>query len=78
MLVSASIIWKKNTNIKKFNQIKETKKLEVVRNGRVQYIDASDLLVGDIQNIQAGQIISGDGVLLEAHGIKVDVSSITG
>ncbi len=37
-----------------------------------------DLVVGDIQEIETGEIISVDGLVVESHNIVADESAMTG
>ena len=37
-----------------------------------------DLLVGDIVEVETGEILSVDGILIEGSEISVDESSLTG
>ena len=41
-------------------------------------IDVEQLLVGDIQIVETGEIISVDGLIIESHDIIADESSMTG
>jgi P-type E1-E2 ATPase len=52
--------------------------VHVIREGSVQYIDALDLLVGDILTIQIGDLLPVDGILLEGSELLMDESTITG
>jgi Ca2+-transporting ATPase len=46
--------------------------VNVIRKGEMVNISVYDLLVGDIQQIETGEIISVDGLILENNGIVVD------
>jgi len=37
-----------------------------------------ELLVGDIVEVETGEILSVDGILIEGNNISVDESSLTG
>jgi Ca2+-transporting ATPase len=37
-----------------------------------------ELLVGDIVEVETGEILSVDGILVEGNNISVDESSLTG
>jgi P-type E1-E2 ATPase len=41
-------------------------------------VNVVDVLVGDLLQIETGEIISVDGLLLESHNIVADESSMTG
>ena len=53
-------------------------KVKVIRDGKVQIINSNELVVGDIVNIEAGDIIAGDGRLKEAVNLQVNESALTG
>jgi magnesium-transporting ATPase (P-type) len=50
----------------------------VRRDGMVHEIDAVDLVVGDLVLLAAGDRISADARVVEAHGLSVDRSTLTG
>lgn len=52
-------------------------KCQVRRNGNVTQIDISDLVVGDIVILGAGEMIPADGMILSGH-IYTDQSGLTG
>jgi Ca2+ transporting ATPase len=70
--------WVKEQQFKKLNAIASRKNVNVIRNGEVRNIDVEELLVGDIQIVETGEIISVDGLLIESHDIIADESSMTG
>ena len=51
---------------------------KVIRNGQPMEIDASELVCGDIIRLEAGDVIPGDGRLIESFSLKVNESSLTG
>lgn len=50
----------------------------VERNGTVQEIQASQVVVGDVVKIQEGMEIPADGLVIQSHDIKIDESQLTG
>lgn len=70
--------WVKEQQFKKLNAIASKKFVNVVRGERVENINVDDLLVGDVQIVETGEIISVDGLLIEAHDVMADQSSMTG
>jgi Ca2+-transporting ATPase len=50
----------------------------VLRQGQMQNIDASDLVPGDLLLLEAGDNISADARLLEAFGLSAQESALTG
>lgn len=51
---------------------------KVLRNGQAMEIHADELVCGDIVRLEAGDIVPGDGRLLESFSLKVNESSLTG
>lgn len=52
--------------------------MNVIRNGKVLHMSVYELLVGDVVQVETGEIISVDGVVVEANRLSVDESSMTG
>jgi cation-transporting ATPase I len=50
----------------------------VLRSGRWDMLDAEGLVVGDIVDLEAGEVVPADCRLLAAEGLEVDESSLTG
>lgn len=50
----------------------------MLRNGTVIPIPSSEVTVGDIVMLDAGDYIPADGRLLESASLKVDESALTG
>lgn len=55
-----------------------TPKARVIRDGFIQTIDSSQLVVGDIVELEAGNYIPADMRLLSADSLKVEESILTG
>jgi Ca2+-transporting ATPase len=53
-------------------------KATVVRDGGVTHVDASELVTGDLLVLSAGTKLAADAGVLEALGLQVDESPITG
>jgi cation-transporting ATPase E len=51
---------------------------EVIRNGKIQKILATDLVLDDIFILQTGQIAPVDGLVLEQNSVLIDTSALTG
>ncbi len=51
---------------------------KVIRGGIQLEIPASELVVGDIIKLEAGDVVPSDGRLLEAHSLKINESALTG
>ncbi|MFN4231858.1 cation-translocating P-type ATPase [Thermus sp.] len=50
----------------------------VLRDGRFQHLPSREIVPGDVVRLEAGDRIPADGVLLEASGVLVDESVLTG
>ena len=50
----------------------------VLRNGQLQEIETALVVPGDILVLKTGQRVPADARLLEAFGLEVDESSLTG
>lgn len=70
--------WVKEQQFKKLNEVAERKFVNVIRNGDVVNVSVYDLVVGDIQLVETGEIISVDGLVVESHNIVADESAMTG
>ena len=51
---------------------------KVIRDGQAQEINAADLVCGDIVRLEAGDVVPGDGRLIECYSLKANESSLTG
>ncbi|PSN61843.1 calcium-translocating P-type ATPase [Corynespora cassiicola Philippines] len=78
VVVGALNDWKKERQFVKLNRKKDDRMIKVVRSGKVQEISVYDVLVGDIVNLEPGDMVPVDGILVQGHGLKCDESSATG
>lgn len=53
-------------------------KVKVLRDGQLQEVDSTQLTVGDIVQIEAGDVISGDGRIIQCSSLQVNESALTG
>lgn len=56
----------------------ESSEARVRRAGRVEMIDAADLVAGDVVELEEGDAIPADGRLLAASGLRVNEALLTG
>lgn len=54
------------------------RKSKVIREGKVEEINAEDLVPGDIVILEAGNYVPADSRIIEAHNLKIEESSLTG
>lgn len=52
--------------------------VHVIRDGTVQRIESESVVPDDILVLEEGEWLPADGVILEAHGLSIDESSLTG
>lgn len=55
-----------------------TPHVKVIREGQMQEISSDQLTVGDVVSIEAGDIIEGDGRIIEAANLQINESALTG
>ncbi len=51
---------------------------KVIREGTMKEIPAREVVVGDILQLDTGDYVGADGVLIESHGLQVNESHLTG
>lgn len=55
-----------------------TIKTKVIRDGKIKYVESSELTIGDFVEISSGDKIPADLRIVEAHNLVVDESILTG
>lgn len=53
-------------------------KAKVIREGTLQEVDSTELTIGDLVQIEAGDVISGDGRIIECSSLQINESVLTG
>ena len=53
-------------------------KAKVIREGTLQEVDSTELTIGDLVQIEAGDVISCDGRILECSSLQINESALTG
>lgn len=53
-------------------------KAKVIRKGTLHEVDSTELTIGDIVQIEAGNVISGDGRIIECSSLQINESALTG
>ncbi|KAI5953206.1 PMC1 [Candida jiufengensis] len=77
VIVGAANDYQKERQFAKLNAKKEDRELIVVRNGEQKLISIYDLLVGDIINLQTGDVVPADCILFQGE-VECDESALTG
>jgi len=79
VLVGALNDYQKELQFKKLNAQKEERFVKVFRNGgQEKLLNIHDIVVGDVLQLEPGEIIPVDGVFIEGHNVRCDESSTTG
>lgn len=76
--VTACNDYMKEKQFRKLNEVANRKNVNVIRNGEVVNMSVYDLLVGDLVQVETGEILSVDGLVIRASKMSADESSITG
>jgi Ca2+-transporting ATPase len=78
VVVGAANDWQKERQFVKLNRKKDDRTIKVIRSGKLREISVYDIFVGDVVNLEPGDMIPVDGILVTGHGIRCDESSATG
>jgi P-type Ca2+ transporter type 2C len=57
---------------RKLTEAAKRKDVNVTRNGQVIRLNVLDVLVGDLLQIETGEIISVDGIVVKSNRLKTD------
>ena len=79
VLVGSITNYQKENKFHELNEVQnEGTKYKLIRNGVPEDHISDDILVGDLMNVNYGDIIPADILLVEGNGIKMDESALTG
>lgn len=78
VVVGAANDWQKERQFVKLNRKKDDRFIKVIRSGKTREISVYDVLAGDVVNLEPGDMVPVDGILISGHGVKCDESSATG
>ncbi|UZJ57064.1 hypothetical protein CBS101457_006384 [Exobasidium rhododendri] len=70
--------WQKERQFKVLNAKKEERDVKAIRQGAPMLLSVHHVQVGDILQLEPGEIIPCDGIFLRGHNIKCDESGATG
>lgn len=70
--------WQKEKAFVRLNAKKDDREIKVIRSGKAIIINVADVLVGDVVNLEPGDLIPVDGIFIEGHDVRCDESSATG
>ncbi len=68
----------KEKQFRKLNEVAQRKNVNVTRDGQIYKTSVYELLVGDLVQVETGEIISVDGIVYNASNLSTDESSVTG
>ena len=77
-VVTACNDYQKETQFRELSKANDDVDVVVTRDGKAVQIPVSDIVIGDIVQIEAGDAIPCDGVLINADSLEVDESALTG
>jgi len=77
-VVSAFNESQKDREFAALNQVRDDVLVKVIRDGRFQRISVYELVAGDLIELQTGDRVPADGVLIRGVDVRVDQSSLTG
>lgn len=78
VLVASINNYAKEKQFEALNKVANEKDVTVVRKGEKEVVPIDRLMVGDVLQLQTGDIIPVDAVIINAAGLVCDESSITG
>ncbi|CAG8462122.1 26034_t:CDS:2 [Dentiscutata erythropus] len=78
VLVGSVNDWQKERQFRSLNAKKEDREVKVMRDGKPSLISIHDVLVGDILQLEPGDVIPADGILISGYNIYCDQSDETG
>jgi Ca2+-transporting ATPase len=78
VVVGAANDWQKERQFVKLNSKKEDRYVKAIRSGKTREISVYDVLAGDVLQLEPGDMVPVDGILIQGHGVKCDESSATG
>lgn len=78
VVVGAANDWQKERQFVKLNKKKDDRNVKVTRSGKPREISIYDVLVGDVMQLEPGDMVPVDGIFIDGHNLKCDESSATG
>ena len=78
VMVSSLNDYQKEKQFRKLNEKKNNKPVKVIRDGQMETISVYDVMVGDLVDIETGDILCADGFYVSGYSMRCDESSMTG
>ena len=70
--------WQKERKFRELSKESADIKIKVIRDGESQTVQIASIVVGDVVEIEQGDQVPADGVIIEFHDLKTDESVMTG
>jgi len=77
-VVTALNDYQKESQFRELSAANDDVDVVVIRSGKAQTVPVADIVVGDLVQLEAGDGIPCDGVLVQYDGLEVDESALTG
>ncbi len=77
-VVTACNDYQKETQFRELSKANDDIDVIVIRDGQITQISVEEIVVGDIVQIEAGDSIPCDGVLIKSDSLEIDESALTG
>lgn len=68
----------KDKQFRKLNEVASRKNINVIRNGETINMSVYEVLVGDVVQIESGEILSVDGIIFKSNRLETNESAMTG
>ena len=78
VIVGAGNDWEKLRQFQKLNKKQLEREVKVLRSGAPRLILISDVLVGDVLQLEPGDVVPADGILIDGYNVICDESTVTG
>lgn len=78
VLIGSVNDYQKEQQFRLLNAKKEDRKVNAIRGGRNELISIFSIMVGDVIQLEPGDVLPVDGVLISGHNLNCDESSATG
>ncbi|SCV36210.1 probable calcium P-type ATPase NCA-3 (Ca2+-transporting ATPase) [Fusarium fujikuroi] len=78
VVVASHNDWQKEKAFVKLNTKKDDREVKVIRSGKSMLVNVADVVVGDVMNLEPGDLIPADGIFIDGHNVKCDESTVTG
>lgn len=77
-VVTAVNDYQKETQFRELSKVNEESNIVVLRDGGAVKVSTTDIVIGDVLCVEAGDKIPCDGVIFKADGLQLDESALTG